>query len=70
MTGWKTYCCAYHYDGKTYGFNIEARSETDARERLKCLPLARIDGELVATITVPSGGLLVRLLRWLTGGGA
>ena len=70
MSPWPTFTCTYHFDGKPNTVHIEERDEEEARERLKCVPLARIDGELVVDGMLPGGGLLVRFLRWLKGGGA
>jgi hypothetical protein len=60
---WPEYLFTYHFDGADYGFSILARSEAEARARIKMLPLARYDGELVERIpaAIPGAGLWVRL---------
>lgn len=59
---WLHYGFEYDWDGKTYEIDIPARSEQEARERLKRLPLARYVGvaysepkplSLWAAITMP-----------------
>lgn len=42
---WWFYLYSYDWDGKTYGFEICARSKEEADARLKRLPLARYDGQ-------------------------
>jgi hypothetical protein len=42
---WWNFLFAYEWEGKTYGFDICARSEEEAKARLKRLPLARYDGQ-------------------------
>lgn len=41
---WYDFLFEYDWEGKTYGFDICARSEEEARDRLKRLPLARLLG--------------------------
>jgi hypothetical protein len=47
---WYDFLFEYDWDGRTYGFEICARSEAEAKDRLKRLPLARFlgPGERVA----------------------
>ncbi len=42
---WWNWMFEYDWDGATYTFSICARSEDEARERLKRLPLARYVGQ-------------------------
>lgn len=53
----KTFLISYHHQGAEWVLELKAHSAEDARERLKVLPLARIDGELVAKIPVSLGPL-------------
>ena len=53
----KTFLVSYHHDGADWILEIMARDAADARARLKALPLARIDGELVAKVPAPLGPL-------------
>lgn len=41
---WYDFLFEYDWEGKTYGFDICARSEEEAKDRLKRLPLARFLG--------------------------
>ena len=64
--GWKEYCCTYRYDGKEWGFEIPARSEREARERLAAMSLGRVDGELAMSIPYfPTAGLITRAIVFL-----
>ena len=51
----------YPFEGAEWGFEIEASSPEDARDRLKALAWARYKGEVMATVPVPGGGLLRRI---------
>ena len=44
-TPWWNYLYSYDWEGKSYSFEICARSEAEAHARLKRLPLARFDGQ-------------------------
>lgn len=60
--GWamKTYLFSYEFENAKWAFEIKAKTESEARERLRALAWAKLDGELVATIPCP--GWLARLL--------
>lgn len=64
MGEFKTYLFSYNHNGKRWGFELPARSQEDAKLRLAKIANAHFDGELVASIPVPAGGLLFRLLRF------
>lgn len=65
MTEYKTYTCSYRFEGGEWGFTIKARSFEEARERVKAMVWASVDGELHAVIpAVPGAGWLVRFLCW------
>lgn len=52
---------SYSFDGAIWGFSIMAKSEDDAKHRLKALAWAKYDGEIMARIPAVAGsGLLVR----------
>ncbi len=63
---WWHFLYEYDWEGKTYGFEICARSEQEANARLKRLPLARYAGQAdggpipVNAVT----GFYVRSLVW------
>lgn len=63
MNEFKTYLFSYNHNGKRWGFELPATSQDDARVRLSKIACAKLDGELVASIPMPSG-LVNRLLRW------
>lgn len=44
-TKWWFFMYSYDWEGKTYAFDICARSKEEADARLKRLPLARFDGQ-------------------------
>lgn len=76
MDDLKEHLFRYRYEGRTYGFSLDASSPADAKERLKQLTFAQYDGELVARIPVPGvprfavpiiGGLLTRWFAWSRG---
>jgi hypothetical protein len=60
------YVCTYRYDGRDHGVTVFARDEADASRRLRAIGMtARIEGELVAEIGLPSAGsLLGRIVGW------
>lgn len=62
--GYKTYTCSYRFDDGTWGFEIKARSFEEARERVKAMVWASVDGELMAKIPVPCGRLIERVVAW------
>lgn len=62
---WWNFLFSYDWEGKEYAFDICARSEQEARERLKRLPLARYDGQgHGGPIPLSRGGFLVPLIAW------
>jgi hypothetical protein len=63
---WYDFLFEYDWEGKTYGFNICARSEDEAMGRLKRLPLARLLGPS-ERMSVPDNALTRWLMpHWLT----
>jgi len=60
-----TYLFTYRFDGTDWGFQLPARNATEARERLKAIALARLDGKLAfsAPTLVSRIGLLIVWLR-------
>ena len=44
-TKWWSFLYSYDWEGKSYAFDICARSREEADARLKRLPLARYDGQ-------------------------
>lgn len=46
----KTYLFSYEFNGKQWGFSIDAESEEEARMRVVVIGMARYDGELVGTV--------------------
>ena len=61
----KTYLFSYNHDGARWAFDIQAKDAADARRRLASIAFAKYDGELVASIPVPGGGILASLRRAL-----
>ena len=53
----KTFLISYHHHGAEWMLELKAHEADDARKRLRVLPLARIDGELVAKIPASLGPL-------------
>ena len=51
----KTFLFTYRYCGAEYGMSIDAASESEAKERIKALGLARYDGEVKARIPFAFG---------------
>ncbi len=51
----KTFLVSYHHQGTDWSLELKALTAEDARERLKVLPLSRIDGELVAKVPATFG---------------
>lgn len=62
--GYKTYICSYRFDDGQWGFEIKARSFEEARERVKAMVWASVDGEVVTKIPVLGGGVLLRFIQW------
>ncbi len=48
--GYKTFLFSYGYQNSRWQFEIAAKSEQEARERVALLQYAQYDGELMATI--------------------
>lgn len=63
-TEFKTYLFRYFHDGSWWQFEIPATSPDDAQARIRKLPLAKLDGELVARIPA-SAGIFARVFCWL-----
>jgi hypothetical protein len=62
---WWNFCFEYDWEGKTYGFDICARSQEEAEARLMRLPLARYVGQMDGKpIPITHGGFLVPLIVW------
>jgi len=61
---YQTYLFTYRHDGAEWTLEIKARDIHDAKERLKALPFARYDGELIAKVPV-SLGPLMKVAVWL-----
>jgi hypothetical protein len=61
---WQRYLFSYRFDGDEYSFDIPARNAAEAKQRLSAMGMARYDGEIMATIKVPGGNWLSRLLGW------
>jgi hypothetical protein len=63
---WYDFGFEYHWEGQRYAFDICARSEEEAKARLKRLPLARFLGPM-ERVKVPVNALTRPLLPyWLT----
>lgn len=60
----KTHLFTYRHNGAEWTLEIKAQNARDARERLKTLPLARYDGELIAKVPA-SLGPLTKTVTWL-----
>lgn len=52
----KNYLFEYRYDGDVYCFTIPADSLEEAKARAKAMSWARYEGEVFATIKVPTIG--------------
>lgn len=63
----KQYLFEYRHDGAVWAFEIAAASPEDAKARMKQISWAQYKGEIAATIPVPGGGLLARLIAALQG---
>lgn len=62
----KTFGFEYQYGDEKYVLHIVAHNQFEAHLRLRaCYLYGQCVGELVTSIPVPAGGLLVRLLRTL-----
>ncbi|MGE5535834.1 MAG: hypothetical protein ACM3W7_09985 [Acidobacteriota bacterium] len=59
-----TFLFTYRHDGAEWTLEVKARDLSDAKERLKALPFARYDGELIAKVPV-SLGPLMKVAVWL-----
>jgi hypothetical protein len=61
---WNSYLFDYGYDGESWSFEIPARTEQEAKERVQQLTNARYLGEI--KLTLPGQlGLLARLVCWV-----
>ena len=64
-TKWWRFLFEYDWEGKTYGFDIPARSEEEALDRLKRLPLARFLGQGDGNpVPISKGGFMIPLVVW------
>jgi hypothetical protein len=60
---WNSYLFEYNHDGSSWSFEIPARDEQEARERVNKLSYARYLGEI--KLAVPRRyGLLARMACW------
>lgn len=70
----KNYLVSYRYEGAQWCITIPAASHEDAEKRLSQLVFGKVDGELMATIRIPSKRFawivdaFVRLIRLIKGG--
>jgi hypothetical protein len=62
-TDWNSYLFEYDHDGSSWSFEIPARNEQEARERVNELANARYLGEIKMTLSLPKRTqLLARLI--------
>lgn len=62
---WWPFHFEYDFDGKTYAFDVPARSEREAHDRMKKIALARYMGQGDGgPIPLSRGGFLVPLRVW------
>jgi hypothetical protein len=54
----------YPFQGETYGVVVAATSPEEAKQRLWAMQRAEYKGEVFATVKVPGGGWLSRLMGW------
>ncbi|MCO5059665.1 MAG: hypothetical protein M9905_17645 [Rhizobiaceae bacterium] len=61
----KTFACSYPFAGRVYALHIDAQDEADCSRRLRAIGIgARVDGELIAEITLEGrDGWLTKLRR-------
>ncbi|HXM51504.1 MAG TPA: hypothetical protein VN956_26920 [Pyrinomonadaceae bacterium] len=60
---WNSYLFEYDHDGSSWSFEIPARNEQEARERVNELSNARYLGEIKMTVNLPKQThLFVRLI--------
>mgnify|MGYP000983646667 CR=1 FL=1 len=57
------YLFEYRHGGAEWGFEINARSPQEAKERIKSLAWARYKGEIQATVYIPTGGTFLTAVR-------
>ena len=55
----------YRLDGSEYGLDVVAESAAEAKRKVAAMALARYDGEIFATVKIPGGNFLARLLGWV-----
>lgn len=57
---------SYHFAGRSWGTSIFAADEAEAKEKIKAVGMARLDGELMGRIptALPGAGILTRLIVW------
>lgn len=61
---WSVFLFEYGYDGARWSFQMQARNEAEAMQRLWAMQYAQLLGTLEATIPVEVGGWLPRLICW------
>lgn len=57
------YLFEYRHGGAEWGVEIAARSPEEAKERIKSMGWARYQGEIKATVHIPTGGVFTRIAR-------
>lgn len=62
--GYRTHLFSYRYGGAEWTLEIKARDAREAQERVKALPFARYDGELIAKVPATVGPLM-KAAVWL-----
>ncbi|WJI67424.1 MULTISPECIES: hypothetical protein [unclassified Mesorhizobium] len=66
-SSYNRYLFEYRHEGAEWGIEIKASSPQEAKERIKSLTWARYKGEIQATVHIPTGGLLRKIVRRLFG---
>lgn len=59
----KRYLFEYRHEGAEWALEIQARDIEDARERLKQLPWAQYQGEVISSLTAPRFSLPIFIQR-------
>lgn len=61
----KKYLFEYNWNNKKYGFDVEANSISEAKEKVARMSFARYEGELVHSgYYVPGAGPFIRMIVW------
>lgn len=64
--GLKNYLFEYRYNGERYGFQIKARSEEEAKQRVRCIGSnASYDGEICLVIDSGQFNIIKRVMNYL-----